>query len=488
MAQRTDVAKRLLLDLARCDEGDHNSRKIGLRNVWKDVSPKIDLPGGPGGFVRYPESRELPWHQKLRTWSRWTAATPKSTSSEPLYEKVEYTYPFENSNVKVRGKSRNVSDLQSAEYLWSHEYKDTTTIKVGTLLHCITGHRIGKYVGDDGKPSSGYGTMPPGTTLNMMKLETEMQNSSRRIFSAQAPSLSGLFQSNSIDNKGVQIPKHEIFIYFKPNPWALAADGEPIGPSAFKDFPRLELSFKIDPKSFQIKFDEFNAIMSTEIADLMLPGLKADLQFQRTLRSSMWSGDAGLDSAPDALQEFIENSHLDLTSDQQLETPPKLVVSLAKHLCTGDGWFSMAGNNEGLGGIEVEYLFSRLEYRKTASYNFEDERIYFTSIESGKAGGSRLELSLNTPSMPKKDDFNKTMENVLRMIELMHMENITTVYGQVREVFPDFKPKPVILKPGERRFIPRRPSDFLEVKKHYKTEEERKARFEKKPGGGEDDY
>ncbi|RAL63544.1 hypothetical protein DID88_003588 [Monilinia fructigena] len=395
--------------------GYHASRKIGLRN-FEDSSHQVHL---PGAFIRFPGSRELSWHEKLRTWSRWITATPKSPNEDHLPEKAQYKFPFKTVGVNLIGEGQKNSSLKGAELLWSHEYFPTTLIKAGTVLHNISSHRVGEQDDNDEGVLSGHGIVSLDETLNMNKLKTQMDNGAIRIFSTQAPNLSGLFQSDHIDKTVSHKPNQELVLYFKPNPWALYPDGEPIGPSAFNDFPPIEMSFTIDPKSFEARLRDIHAVVSTETADLMLPEFKADLQFERKIRSSMLMKDSelddaldGLKSAASAVKDFVQNSQLDLSSDQQLETPPKLVLPLAKHLCTENAWKRMARKSQL--GLDVEYLFTKLEYRKTAVYNFDNHEIICTSIEAGKAGGSRLELSLTSRSMPNQEEMDKTMEAALK--------------------------------------------------------------------------
>ncbi|QSZ34656.1 hypothetical protein DSL72_007510 [Monilinia vaccinii-corymbosi] len=482
LSKRVDVVKRLLLDLARYDGMYRDSSNVELRN-----SPhKVDL---PGAFIRYPGSRELSWHERLRTWSRWITATPKSANKDDPTEKFEYQFPFNTTDVKLLGERQEDFDPKGAEALWAHEYSPVTSIKAGTLLHNITSHRIGKELDDDNKPLRGHATVSPDKTLNLKNLQSEMASGSTRVFSTQAPSLSGLFQSDQFDNPASRKPSQELVMRFKPNPWALRPNGEPIGPSAFDDFPPIEMSFKIDPLSYEMRLREIHAVVSTETADLMLPELKADLRFEREIRSRMLTEDSELDggldvlkSTPTAVKDFVEYSQLALTGDQPLETPPNLVLPLAKHLCTQNGWERMEGK-PGL-GIDVQYLFAKLEYRKRAVYNFENHEVSCTSIEAGKAGGSRLELSLACESMPDQDEMRKTMDVALKMVQLMDMKSITGVYAQVREVLTERNREPE-LEPDETRWVPKRPSDFLDVKIHYQLEEEKEKRFGK-PAAKED--
>ncbi|TGO31932.1 hypothetical protein BHYA_0379g00040 [Botrytis hyacinthi] len=480
LSKRADVVRRLLLDLARFDGSDHNSRKVGLRD-FNESSPAVDL---PGGFVRYPGSRELSWHERLRTWSRWTTATPKSVAIDGPTEATQYTFPFNTVGVKLAGNPQKNPDPEGAEFLWSHEYSPSTTIKAGTILHNISGHRIGRYIDNDMEHSRGPPAISPDKTLNMINLKTEMDNGSIRIFSPQAPNMSGLFQSDHIENGQFDSGNQELVMQFKPNPSAVCPNGDTIGPSAFNDFPPIEISFIINRESFEVEFRELHAIVSTETADLMLPEHKADLQFQRRIRSRMLldeskskSGLGGLKSAAISVKNFIQNSQLDLTSERQLETPPKLVIPLAKHLCTDHGWKRM--NGQPRSGVDVEYLFAKLEYRKKTTYNFNNHEICCTSVEAGKAGGSHLELSLTSRSMPNQDEFNETMKTALKMVQLMDIKNFTSVYGQVRETFPERK-EPV-LGPDDFKYVPKRPSDFLDVKRLYEEDGEKISRFDSAP-------
>jgi hypothetical protein len=127
-------------------------------------------------------------------------------------------------------------------------------------------------------------------------------------------------------------------------------------------------------------------------------------------------------------------------------------------------------------GVDIEYLFAKLEYRKSTSFNLDNHEISCTSVEGGKACGSRLELSLISRSMPNKDQKEKIMKTALKMAELMDMQNMTTVYGQVRGVPTDIKQP--ILGPDDFKYVPQRPSDFVAVKRKHRIGGEYEPKFD----------
>lgn len=76
-------------------------------------------------------------------------------------------------------------------------------------------------------------------------------------------------------------------------------------------------------------------------------------------------------------------------------TPPTLSLPVTKALGTTD-----VDPSESEDATEVEYLFAGLEYRNTISIPFRGWTLSYTSIEGGKAGGSRAELCLR----PRRSD------------------------------------------------------------------------------------
>ena len=141
--------------------------------------------------------------------------------------------------------------------------------------------------------------------------------------------------------------------------------------------------------------------------DLLLPSNTLDLRFNRHTRVHAREGE--LDQR---IQNFVDESHLDIWGNGRLKTPAGLSLNLPPH--------SLRPLNDGRrpNGIEkdiVEYSFAGLEHRSELRIPFRQSGswadVTYTSIEGGKIGGRRDELALRQLRSGPKEGYEAAITN-----------------------------------------------------------------------------
>ncbi len=156
--------------------------------------------------------------------------------------------------------------------------------------------------------------------------------------------------------------------------------------------PELEIRIFFDESNKTISIRDVRLVRRTEL-DLLLPQNTMDLRFVR--RACVYSRKGGLDAR---IKKFVEESNLDIWGSSRLKTPTGLKISIPPHALrpASDGHSS-----EGFERKEVEYTFASLEHRCEIGVPFRQPDSWadltYTSIEAGKIGGRRDELSLKQP-------------------------------------------------------------------------------------------
>lgn len=227
-------------------------------------------------------------------------------------------------------------------------------------------------------------TFSPG----LIPIDT-IDDSSPRAFSPALPSLSSLF--NSIEASD-SLPAGSLNMRFEPSPWQTGVLH--LG----RILPAVEMRFSVDSETKSVKIEDILAISDITSTDVMLPDRVIDLRFeQKTVYR-----DHGELRKKSQVQDFIQASQLDLEHGQ-LQTPPRIILPIPAAICKKLG--PEKANTMEVDTVEVEYLFTGLDYRSTLHYEFDGWSLLYTSVEGGKAGGRRGELKLYPSS--KSGDFNK---------------------------------------------------------------------------------
>jgi hypothetical protein len=337
-----------------------------------------------GAFVEYTATDGLVWRDRLRQWTRWT--TPIAKKVEEQNEPAESTRSLEtptedkapsHETKPVIQKQQEPTEVETDDSqhkpkgyaYWQDNYHTESSALLGSIIHSHL---------DPAKPFA--------KALQSMGETSDV----RRAFSTAVPNLSTILGSKptrAIRRK----PLESLIMRFQPNPFFIPKESTtPIGIAALSAFPPIEMRFATNQETKELELKDIQAVVSLENSDIMLPDSAVDLRFQQRSLSRFR---VLHNRYPPGISEFLHNSTLNL-SQGKLETPPKLTIPIARHLCQEPG-LDLLGKKEAEGDLhDVEYLFAGLEIRKTMVLEFEGWRLLYTSIEAGKAGGRRGELRL----------------------------------------------------------------------------------------------
>jgi hypothetical protein len=195
--------------------------------------------------------------------------------------------------------------------------------------------------------------------------------------------------------------KHQFFLRFRPVPLH-GSDGEELRfPSIeIAARPEYNLSHEVDevtgitPKGQDsLRIFYWHAIVEENVVDLMRPRLLTDIRFKRQVMPTL-----KLAEQKQAFQEFLTASQMNLDDKGPLKTPKGLTLRLPKRL--GIVSDSRTGNEDTNSlltdddEVEVEYLFTGLDFRQQIELDYQGFRLRYIEIEAGKAGGRRRELVL----------------------------------------------------------------------------------------------
>lgn len=357
MASPADNVRRLLLSST---EGTIRTS----RQLVRKLLPEPIL----GGFVPQTSTDELQWGERWGRWARWACATTQEVSNvkpfsgcdaasdgrgdkAAVYERREHNASAtEQMQQPIKG-AKHWQDLS----FWSPRPVTQTYISFGQILHETSA------------------TISPGLTS-----VRAIPWSVSRAFSPALPSLSALF---STIEASTTLPAGSIRMRFEPSPWQMGSSHPD------KVLPAVEMRFSVDSETKSIELQEMLAISDITSTDVMLPDRALDLRFEQ---KTMYRDNGDLLSKTQ-VQDFIQASQLDLEHGQ-LQTPPRITLPIPAAICKNMS--PGQTNDKEVHTVEVEYLFTGLDYRSTLHYEFDGWALLYTSIEGGKAGGRRGELKL----------------------------------------------------------------------------------------------
>lgn len=344
-----------------------------------------------GAFVKSGSTSGLNWRDKLRNWTRWTSAVPKTLNVEKKSKDLsilvsELPNDSQQNNspsfpITLKGKKRvglprsfifpkDINQVKGGSFNsgnspWVLRRFTVSSVLLGNLLH-------------DG----------PGTKdMVMQPAEACLDAGDAHTFCPTIPNLSRVLRSaGRIQSQTIQ----SIIMRFQPSPWRVDGHGKPIGYDALKAFPPVHMRFSADPSTQEMELKDVIATVSTDSSDLMLPDQPVDLRFLQETTCRLRSPDR-----LQAIQEFVEKSRI---TDGQPKTPPKIVLPIDKQLCNQSVIPDLLGKADSP-TIDVEYLYTGHEYRNTMLMNWMGWLLVYTSIQTGE-GGTSGELRLRARRTP----------------------------------------------------------------------------------------
>ncbi|KAH8597711.1 mitochondrial inner-membrane-bound regulator-domain-containing protein [Bisporella sp. PMI_857] len=375
LSWRTDAAMRLLL--TSVEYPDRTQNFLGYRG------------SSAGMFLQYPVSNDvLSWRDRLRNWTRWSCPIPKEikppadTQMTSASDDLSTRRPKQDElhleailakPAEVEPKTRYEQETAH----WSNNHSTSSSIMFGNVL---------------------FGHKSPPDILSVKSLKPSALSPIPRTFTTTVPNLSRLATSEPTQFSDSE-PVSTVKMRFLPNPFVQIHKSNPrqnLGAKSQSMFPPIEMRFSVEPKSGRLELESVRAILSVDNADIMLPELSVDMRFQQKAEFELHLPPPHLrpQALPSGIPGFLAKSNLHLGWGR-LETPAKLMMPLKGHLCKDPNFKSLGIEDPGLKMFEVEYLFAGLEIHNTVEmHTFNGWNLRYTSIEAGRAGGRRGELSL----------------------------------------------------------------------------------------------
>ncbi|KAI5917523.1 mitochondrial inner-membrane-bound regulator-domain-containing protein [Camillea tinctor] len=355
-----------------------------------------------GRFVIDSTSMEkLSWRDKMSSWGRYILPLSRKDENPALSLPFkELDLPFEpESTFSPKDAFVLGETAEEPAVRWSRGIRTSTVARFGSLLHPY---------------ESEESTAAPGTSDHMLSQE-------KHIFVPMTPHPHHFvkFQEHQepllqpIDNQ----PKTTIVFRFWPSPELCIVPKPPKMPIHLRKrlyaeerravalrekeiekesneraeeplAPILELRVAATDKQI-IGVDSLIAITRTHHTDVLLPSSPVDLRFTQTQYSVLEAKDRPTLAAWQPIIDFLSAAPLNL-EEGKLEAPPHQRFPVPRRL------FANAGNDTGEEDEDtsVQYTFVGLEVHRSISLPHEGHRLTYTSIEAGRGGGRRAEITL----------------------------------------------------------------------------------------------
>ncbi|KAL6691776.1 mitochondrial inner-membrane-bound regulator domain-containing protein [Trichoderma pleuroticola] len=294
-----------------------------------------------GAFVSHQrENRSMSWKDKLRQWSRFVTPVGQAATSG---DDVSTQFPDLISDLKATKGTEPVHQV---------------TASFGHVLH--------------GKHSQ--------TAAAMAK--------HRRLLSPVLPHPASFTSIMEEDKPTAQ--RATIVLNFSSDPHHSLTkyDSTP---------PTIQLQLPVNPDSdlTGVSLPPGSALFGVgarHINDVLMPGESVDVRLTQTHLLP-------LDASQESVKEFLSQSEFNLPQGV-LKTPSKAKFSIPK------AWVSKAKTTRkpSKATVNVPYIFMGLEIHQTVQLEFHGHTLCYNSIDAGRHGGHRQELSLQAGPPQGKDE------------------------------------------------------------------------------------
>ena len=232
--------------------------------------------------------------------------------------------------------------------------------------------------------SSGHATRTSATFGHILQAQNKKSGPGRRMLSPVVPHPAALTAIAPDDQ-----PIHQaaaIILKFTPDP----TDSPDTSNTPDSVIPQVHLRLPIDPDTDMSLFrfppnSTLNGIIPSHTRDALFPTENVDVRITQ-------EHVLPLDVHQPSLQDFLSASEFDLL-EGRLRTPSQVT-------------FTVPSNPEGESSSQTQqvlYMFTGLEIHQTVETAWKSNTLRYTSIEAGRYGGQRQELSLH-PSFSSSSD------------------------------------------------------------------------------------
>lgn len=328
--------------------------------VVQMVAPTARIQYGKPAHVEYHrERRSMSWRDKMRPWSRYASPIAK----EPFVHGAPLDFPLQ---VVLPEEAFVETDAQTTNRIiatFGHVLHGKPTIRVTTVGKC------------------------------------------RRILSPVVPHPASLTTLTAGSHKPVS-QSTTIFLNFCPEPALLQHLGDAIA-------RHLRLRLPVNPDSdlsaLAVPPDpDLEAVATVQVNDILLPEESVDVRLvQEHLHP--------LDASQQPLRDFLAASKFNLL-DRRLRTPSRVRLSVPTAWLSGTELPASLLAQE---SAELPYMFNGLEIHHAVDVEWHGCTLRYTSIDAGRHGGQRQEISLHTvvPGGPHPCTSRTQICNFLRLVQ-----------------------------------------------------------------------
>lgn len=348
-----------------------------------------------GVFVKtHVSPNTLPWRARVGRWERWAEVVHrKHHPSSIVFKKNVLPWPVEDPILTLPYQAEPTGgDLNAT---WSADSTVSTTATFGHVLHSRSTASSRLRLLE---------TSPPSAAL-------------ARVLSPATPPLPYLAASSLFASAPEPAPtRSSVQMRFVPAP------EHPLASRA----PSLELYVDLrDPENLSIV--GLKAVAETHVIDILLPGAPVDVRLTQTRAYTLPGKAFGNIPELDPLQVFLSKSALGF-DDGRVETPARVEgLRLPARMISGeagpigqepatDGGARPAASQEASASSvredepasaddaaaaapphspPIDYVFAGLSVLRPVETSYRGWKLTFTTIESGRGGGSRTEMTLH---------------------------------------------------------------------------------------------
>ena len=377
-------------------------RRLVIQVLSPDVNKKSQLQheeiATSASVLRVPVEvgTTLPWTERVTKWTRWKVGSKAKSTAVDERDRAR------RFSIAVLDPVKNQQIMENiARFLFEDRGLEVDKGIEDFLMHDSNGywdpqtrHVVKATPGHIAYPAPPKLVRPkePGSISNVDKRKStrqiflETMHARRILVTSLAENFSTL---RYLATHQDPILRNELYVLLKPNK---VEDNGHVDISAFPD---LHLRLAIENSSRSIELSEVRLIVDERESDLLLLREVADIRFRAY---SFISGTSNIDPK---IQQFVADSNLDVwASKGRLKTPSRLQISIPgfaikSHTNKGSTTPLPLSENH----VTVEYAFSRLEYHSHMSVLYQGLNTSYSTIEGGKTGGRRNEISLEPPNV-----------------------------------------------------------------------------------------
>ncbi|KAI9703655.1 MAG: hypothetical protein M1836_007425 [Candelina mexicana] len=396
-----DGRKLIIAYLGSKTRDAEDARRLFLASI---ISPKKNHPSitwdaeareGSGALCPPTAKLDLSWKERQKTGSRWAfPSTPRSSEGQEGEEPAKtmptliapssrvlqrvnndlFEEPQNNfSAVRLQPDQKKRNELQASSTLgisslsaspsttncstWNEGTRQVCSALLGQILHEAQGDASARPVNAEG----------------VLKLRDRTMSTS----------ISGALLV--LKYLPLRRLSESLYLRLLPSPWTS------LGIGGMEAFPEIEIRVALRGADKRCFLQRVSAILDQEVSDVMLPEKRADLRFRKDVFLDLMNN-----REDKAIAGFLAGSHLDTLGTGQLRAPANLKLHIPRWIVRDNGikFSNTITTKNGIEEVEMEYLFSGLEYRHSVVMDWEKHRLEYNTIEAGKIGGRRTELRL----------------------------------------------------------------------------------------------